>query len=279
MKRITVLLALLLSSSLAQAQFNHSILALIEDTSSIENKVQNLFSDSRVNTYPNIMDRFYSSNESEKKSDYNIYDRLKTQESVQEGRRFITDNFNFLVKTERRFKSPKEVIVALLRVETHFGKYTGSYQAVGVFTSIVKFADSQRRVNWANRELEALVVLSERYDINIYDLNSSYAGAFGLPQFMPTSFLEFAEDGNNDGKIDLFDPEDAIWNIGKYLNDHGWQENPWQAVYDYNHSTKFVDFVLWYAFNALGSIERISLEEFNEMVEPVRLSRKFKDDS
>lgn len=278
MKSLTAFLVLLFSVSSAEAQINYSLLvSTFEDTSLIENKVQDLFSDSRVDTYPNIMNRFYSSNDSEKKDDYNIYDRLKTQESVEEGRRFITDNFNFLIKTERRFDVPKEVIVSLLRVETNFGSYTGSYQAVGVFTSIIKFADSQRRVNWARQELEALVVLSERHDINIYDLNSSYAGAFGLPQFMPTSFLRFAEDGNNDGQINLFDPEDAIWNIGKYLNEHGWQENPWESVYDYNHSTKFVDFVMWYAFNALGSVERITLEEFDEMVD-VQLSNKIQGD-
>lgn len=277
MKRFTVLIALLYSflcitSANAQSQYNAVTLAL-DQYSLSQNEYQDILSDPQIKTYPNIMNRFYDASDSEEKTNYNIYDRLKTEKSVKEGREFIRDHFAFLNKTERKFDVPKEVVVALIRVETNFGKYTGSYQAAGVFKSIIKFAEAPERISWARDELEALIMLSKWHGIDIYELNSSYAGAFGLPQFMPTSFVQFAEDGNKDGKIDLFHPEDAIWNIGKYLHQHGWKKDPRGSIFAYNHSDKFVDFVMWYAFEALGSVDGVSLSEFNEMVEDLQLTK------
>jgi membrane-bound lytic murein transglycosylase B len=62
--------------------------------------------------------------------------------------------------------------------------------------------------------------IEKKYNINFNDINGSWAGAFGIPQFLPSSFLKFAVDGNGDGVIDLFDMEDAIYSVGNYLCKH-----------------------------------------------------------
>ncbi|MEZ4604946.1 MAG: lytic murein transglycosylase [Desulfobacterales bacterium] len=83
----------------------------------------------------------------------------------------------------------------------------------------------------------------------MYDIIGSYAGAMGFAQFMPSNILILAEDGNDDGSINLFHHEDAIASIANYLKHYGWQpgmtrEDAGKVVYHYNHSSYYVDTVL-----------------------------------
>ena len=79
------------------------------------------------------------------------------------------------------------------------------------------------------------------------ELKSSWAGAIGIPQFIPTSYLDFGVDGNKDGKINLFDLEDAFHSVANYLIKNGWENNTLQAIYSYNHSLNYVMGVKAYA--------------------------------
>jgi membrane-bound lytic murein transglycosylase B len=83
--------------------------------------------------------------------------------------------------------------------------------------------------------------------VNVFALKGSWAGAFGLSQFLPSSFLRLALDGNGDGNIDLFSLPDAAHSVGNYLKGHGWTSSPeaqHKAVFGYNNSTKYVEAVL-----------------------------------
>ena len=77
-------------------------------------------------------------------------------------------------------------------------------------------------------------------------MKGSWAGALGFPQFMPAS-LQWAEDGDGDGKIDLFDMDDSIASVGRYLKEHGFAKSPQRAVWDYNHEDAYVQGVLAFA--------------------------------
>lgn len=105
----------------------------------------------------------------------------------------------------------------------------------------------------ARKNLVALVRQCRSRGIDPLFVKGSWAGALGFPQFMPAS-LRWAEDGNGDGKIDLFDMDDAIASVGRYLASAGFKKSPRDAVYDYNHEAAYVEGVLAFA-SALRSFE------------------------
>jgi membrane-bound lytic murein transglycosylase B len=95
-----------------------------------------------------------------------------------------------------------------------------------------------------------LVALLSMHDLqrvdDLYNIRGSYAGAFGMPQFLPSSYLSWAVDGNQDRRIDLNDPSDAIASIANFLKVHGWKkkgslEENMRAVWEYNHSQHYVN--------------------------------------
>jgi membrane-bound lytic murein transglycosylase B len=79
--------------------------------------------------------------------------------------------------------------------------------------------------------------------MNVVDLRGSWAGAFGYPQFLPSSYLKWAVDGDNDGDIDLYTIADAAFSIGNYLKSNGWSVKPSarkNAIHHYNNSDAYV---------------------------------------
>lgn len=100
--------------------------------------------------------------------------------------------------------------------------------------------------NRGRKNLIALVRQCKTRGIDPLEVKGSWAGALGFPQFMPAS-LQWAEDGNGDGKIDLFEMDDAIASVGRYLASAGFKRSPRDAVYDYNHEEAYVQGVLAFA--------------------------------
>jgi membrane-bound lytic murein transglycosylase B len=80
-----------------------------------------------------------------------------------------------------------------------------------------------RRGTWGYEELKALIRFSGREGLDPATIKGSYAGAMGIPQFMPSNALTLARDGSKDGKVDLFDHQDAIFSVANYLKHHGWK--------------------------------------------------------
>jgi membrane-bound lytic murein transglycosylase B len=126
-----------------------------------------------------------------------------------------------LRRAQAEYGVPAEVILGILGVETAFGRNTGSFRVVDALATIA--FDGPRRQDYFREELKELLLLSRERGIDPLAMKGSYAGAMGLPQFMPSSYRKHAVDFDGDGAIDLMgSPADAIASVGSYLKAHGW---------------------------------------------------------
>jgi membrane-bound lytic murein transglycosylase B len=127
-----------------------------------------------------------------------------------------------LTTAEARFGVPAEIIAAIIGVETIYGKQMGRF---GTFAALTTLAfDYPPRAELFRKELEELLLLAREENRNPLAYTGSYAGALGLPQFLPSSRRRFAIDFNHDGRIDLAaSPADAIGSVANFLSEHGWE--------------------------------------------------------
>lgn len=209
-----------------------------------DEELQRLFSDGRVELYPQILER--------RAKGLNYFGKefgLLTNRSVERGQRILQDKADILSRMEQTYGVDREVVVAILRVETNFSAYMGKHP---VFNSLLTLAVIEnRRSLWAEGELAELLRIAKRSGKDPLTIKGSWAGAFGMAQFIPSSYTKFAVDGNGDGAIDLFDFSDAAASIANYLSAYGWErgqpEKQWKAVYGYNHCDEYVKAVFAYA--------------------------------
>ena len=126
-----------------------------------------------------------------------------------------------LSRAEKKYGVPQEVIVALIGVETLYGKNAGNFRTIDALTTLA--FDYPRRADFFRDELENYLLLSREQQFNLLEIRSSYAGALGIPQFMPSSYRKYAVDFNGNHKVDLLnEPVDAIGSVGNYLQGYGW---------------------------------------------------------
>ena len=122
---------------------------------------------------------------------------------------------------EAKYGVPKEIITAIIGVETYYGSRQGSYRVLDSLSTLA-FDYPKRPIFW--RELKALFALAEAEGVDPGTVKGSYAGAMGYGQFIPTSYLAYAVDGDGDGKRDLWgNPVDAIHSVANYFSRHGWK--------------------------------------------------------
>ncbi|MBU4332176.1 lytic murein transglycosylase [Patescibacteria group bacterium] len=200
-----------------------------------------LLSDSSVKFYPYIYQKF----EAARKRKDDPYKPFFTEKSIGLGKDFIRQNQALLAEVEAKFGVEKEILVALLRIESCFGENQGSYQVFGVFVSLVRYGEA--RVGWATKELIAFLKMCCQQNWDPLAINSSYAGALGIPQFMPTSYWELAVDGDGDKKIDLFNLKDAVHSMANFLAKRGWQRDQQGSLRAYNRDSLFVSAIERYA--------------------------------
>ena len=133
-----------------------------------------------------------------------------------------------LTRAETEFGVPAAIIVGILGVETMYGKMTGNVRVVDALATLA-FAyppttNREARMQYFRDELKQIFLLAQENDMDPLSFYGSFAGAIGLPQFMPGSIRRFAVDFDGDGKIDLRNsPVDAIGSIASFLSQHGWQ--------------------------------------------------------
>jgi membrane-bound lytic murein transglycosylase B len=146
---------------------------------------------------------------------------------VEAGVAFWRDNGEALARAQEDFGVPAEVIVGIIGVETFYGRNTGTYR---VFDALVTLAfDYPRRADFFTSELKQFLLLTREQGVSPLVPKGSYAGALGLPQFMPGSIRAYAIDYDGDGRIDLVnDTADAVGSVANFLARHGWQ--PGQPV-------------------------------------------------
>jgi membrane-bound lytic murein transglycosylase B len=148
-------------------------------------------------------------------------ERFLTPELVAEGSRFWSRHEAHLRRAEAEFGVPPEVILGILGVETSFGRNTGTFRAIDALATIA--FDGVRRQDYFRDELKELLLLARDSGMDPLVIKGSYAGAVGLPQFMPSSYRRYAVDYDGDGAIDLLgSPADAIGSIASYMKAFGW---------------------------------------------------------
>lgn len=144
-------------------------------------------------------------------------------ERLRLGARFWEANREALEKARETFHVDPAVIIGIIGVETRYGENTGSWK---VLDSLVTLSfDYKRRADFFKKELEEFLVFLNKNELSPSEVEGSYAGAVGLPQFMPSSIKRFGVDFDGDGKIDINrSAADTIGSIANYLSKNGWVE-------------------------------------------------------
>ena len=126
-----------------------------------------------------------------------------------------------LERAQATFGVPAEIIVAIIGIETQYGRTMGSYRVLDALTTLA--FDYPRRADYFRSELEELLLYARESDRSPLLFVGSFAGAIGIPQFMPGSIRRFAVDFDRDGQRDLRDSSaDAIGSVASFLQQHGW---------------------------------------------------------
>lgn len=149
---------------------------------------------------------------------------------INAGVAFWNANQDTLARAEAQYGVPAEIIVGILGVETIYGRNTGRFRVLDALTTLA-FAYPEtptrlQRMAFFREELAATLQFARQNGIDPLSLRGSYAGAIGMPQFMPSSILRNAVDFDGNGKIELLEsPADAIGSVAAFLTGHGWQRD------------------------------------------------------
>jgi len=142
---------------------------------------------------------------------------------VSEGVQFWHDNAALLERARRDFGVPEDIVIAVIAIESRFGRYAGGYRVIDSLYTLAFM--------WPNRaayfrgELEQFLVLARDQGWDAGSVQGSFAGALGWPQFMPSSYRRFALDYSGDGRVDLWDNvADIVGSVANYLQQFGWRD-------------------------------------------------------
>jgi peptidoglycan lytic transglycosylase B len=141
---------------------------------------------------------------------------------IEGGLAFWKANRRALRRAEREYGVPAQYIVAIVGVETYYGKNMGRWRVIDALSTLA--FDYPARAAFFRAELEQYLLLARENDLDVFALRGSYAGAIGIPQFMPGSLRRYGVDFDGDGAIDLRrSSADAIGSVGNFLKNHGWR--------------------------------------------------------
>ncbi len=144
-----------------------------------------------------------------------------TDKRINGGVAFAREHADSLAKVSADTGVPVSMIVAIIGVETFYGRITGSYRVVDALSTLA--FDYPKRSPFFTSELEHFLVLAWESGKDPLALKGSYAGAMGFGQFMPSSYRSYAMDFDGDGVKDIWDnPDDAIYSVANYFRAHGW---------------------------------------------------------
>ena len=145
-----------------------------------------------------------------------------TEKRITAGVEFWRDHRDALERVSAEEGVPPQYIIAILGAETYYGHITGSYRVLDALSTLA--FDYPSRARYFRSELERFLVLTHQEKIDPLSVKGSYAGAMGPLQFMPSAYLKYGVDGNDDGQRDLFNDWDDIFaSVARYLQQCGWQ--------------------------------------------------------
>jgi membrane-bound lytic murein transglycosylase B len=149
---------------------------------------------------------------------------------INAGVRFWNENADTLARAERIYGVPAEILVGIIGVETVYGRDTGKFRVIDTLTTLAfaypEAPNRTQRMAFFRGELENTLLLAQHEGADPFSLLGSYAGAVGLPQFMPGSILKWGVDFDNDGHVNLRNSvADAIGSVANFLVEHGWKRD------------------------------------------------------
>ena len=160
-------------------------------------------------------------NQPEVKATWNRYrNRYLTSSRINNGVKFIKENFEILDSVENDFGVSKYYIASIIGCETNYGNFLGTYNPLDtIFTR----AFEPKSTYWQNQLIE-LFILSKKYNLDPKTIKSSWSGALGLGQFIPSSYNAYGVDYDDDGNVDMYNSrKDGIASVANYLRENGWQ--------------------------------------------------------
>jgi membrane-bound lytic murein transglycosylase B len=228
---LSVLLAFALSSSItvtasAAAQYagredvRQFIAEMVDRHGFVRKELRALFSQARFQ--PAIIKAITPPTEPRAKSWQGYRALFLTPQRIEAGIEFRERHRDALSRAVELYGVPEEIIVAIIGVETVYGRNTGNYRVIDALTTLA--FDYPPRAEFFRTELEHYLLYARDAGIDTLGLKGSYAGAIGIPQFMPGSYRRYAVDLDGDGKQDLSGSfADAIGSVANFLQAHGWE--------------------------------------------------------
>jgi len=148
-------------------------------------------------------------------------DRFVNDRRVEDGVKFWLDHKNTLEQISAQYQVPCEYLVAILGVETRYGRQTGRYRVLDALATLA--FDYPPRHSYFREELKQFLLLAKENQLDPLTATGSYTGAMGAPQFMPSSYRRYAVDANSDRRRDLWgDWDDILASVANYLREYGW---------------------------------------------------------
>ncbi len=142
---------------------------------------------------------------------------------IEGGVKFWNENQAVLSRAQEMFRVPEALIVSIIGIETRFGKFVGTHRVLDALYTLG--FELPGRNEYFKSEMEAFLLLSRDQAWDPRVMKGSYAGAMGLPQFMPSSYRKYAIDFNENGKVDLWtEVSDVIGSVANYMNQFGWRD-------------------------------------------------------
>jgi membrane-bound lytic murein transglycosylase B len=239
-------------------------------------RVLQVFRDERVDEFDGLQ---FSLNPRESPA---LYRHLRTRATATRARRCLAEYEEVFTAAERQFGVSSDVVASIIQVESGCGANTGRSRILPALARLAMAAEPsnlERNIDrltllngsltpgsiessarWRAQKLDdmfypevkATFDIAERMRTDPLDIRGSGSGAFGIPQFLPRSYLRYGVDGDGDGRVSLYDPADAIASCAHYLQDYGWRPGLSRSaqrnvIWGYNHSDAYIDTVLWVA--------------------------------
>ncbi len=201
-----------------------------------------------------------------------------TDEAVMAINSFVAENKQTFASAEKKYGVPGSVVASLMWIESRFGKNSGTFHVPSVYLHLIqarrpevlkylkhegpaRFSESpskadlkkipartKTKAEWAFKELAALQKIYRRRGNFALSLRGSFSGAFGIPQFLPSSYVSWATPQQSGQTPDLEKPEDAIFSVANYLKKNGWKKTKPKthilALMHYNNSKDYADAIL-----------------------------------
>ncbi len=184
-----------------------------------ERELKKLFS--RTTRQPEILKAIRPPVSPRTRSWRNYRTNFINERHLAEGARFFALHGDALARAEREYGVPQEIIVAIIGIETFYGQNMGKWRVVDALATLA--FDYPPRAEFFRSELEAYLLFARDAELDLLGVRGSYAGAIGIPQFMPGSYRRWAVDYDGDGVPRLrSSPVDAIGSVANFLKSHGW---------------------------------------------------------